>query len=296
MATNDKDISEKRLEDYPDVFADIANGLLFHGENRIKPEDLTAATPRTIYKADGKIHEQERDTAKMWKNGVICIAVLGLENQTSIDSDMPLRVIGYDGASYRNQLNGVDASAKKRYPVATLVLYFGYERKWEKPTRLKECFDIPDGLEDFVSDYKINVFNIAWLSDEEISRFQSDFRTVAEYFQQKRLNKNFNPSRDQVDHAYGMLDFLKAVSGSREFAEEHVNQFKPERSKVNMTSFFEDMKRLGEIDGEKKEQKRRILKALSMKKLSLEDIAEMFETSIENVKEIGKSNGIVMPS
>ena len=67
-----------------------------------------------------------------------------------------------------------------------------------------------------------------------------------------------------------------------------------------MVSFFDDMKRLGEIDGEKKgiqkEKQTRILKALSMNKLSLEDIAEMFETSIENVKEIGKSNGLAMPS
>ena len=36
----EKDITEKILEDYNDVFADIINGLLFQGEQRVLPEDL----------------------------------------------------------------------------------------------------------------------------------------------------------------------------------------------------------------------------------------------------------------
>ena len=35
-----KDITEKLLEDYNDVFADIINGLIFKGEQRILPESL----------------------------------------------------------------------------------------------------------------------------------------------------------------------------------------------------------------------------------------------------------------
>ena len=48
----EKDITEKRLEDYVDVFADIVNVLLFGGEERIRPEDLAESLPRSIYKAD----------------------------------------------------------------------------------------------------------------------------------------------------------------------------------------------------------------------------------------------------
>ena len=36
----EKDITEKILEDYNDVFADIINGLLFQGEQRVLPEAL----------------------------------------------------------------------------------------------------------------------------------------------------------------------------------------------------------------------------------------------------------------
>ena len=36
----EKDIAEKILEDYPDVFADIVNGLLFAGKTVVRPEKL----------------------------------------------------------------------------------------------------------------------------------------------------------------------------------------------------------------------------------------------------------------
>ena len=118
----EKDAAEKTLESYNDVFADIVNGLLFNGKQVVKENELKAESENSIYKADGKLHEQERDVAKYWKNGEIRIALYGLENQTSIDSDMPIRVLSYDGAAYRNQLNL--EKEQKRYPVITLVLYF----------------------------------------------------------------------------------------------------------------------------------------------------------------------------
>ena len=57
-----EDITEKLLEDYNDVFADIINGLIFKGEQRILPESLENAKVHSQYKAeDGKVHELERD-------------------------------------------------------------------------------------------------------------------------------------------------------------------------------------------------------------------------------------------
>ncbi|MCQ2240328.1 hypothetical protein [Treponema sp.] len=99
----EKDIAEKTLEAYNDVFADIVNGLLFDGREVVKEDELEAESEISMYKADDRLHEQERDVAKYWKNGEIRIALYGFENQTSIDSAMPLRVLSYDGAAYRNQ-------------------------------------------------------------------------------------------------------------------------------------------------------------------------------------------------
>ncbi len=73
----EKDISEKTLESYNDVFADIVNGLLFRGEQIVREDELEAESEHAMYKADGKLHEMERDVAKYWKNGKIRIALFG---------------------------------------------------------------------------------------------------------------------------------------------------------------------------------------------------------------------------
>lgn len=45
MKMGQKDITEKLLADYDDVFADIVNGLLFQGKAVIRPDDLMMAQP-----------------------------------------------------------------------------------------------------------------------------------------------------------------------------------------------------------------------------------------------------------
>lgn len=118
-----KDISEKILEDYNDVFSDILNVLLFNGIRRVKPETLRNTSVHSMYKADStKLHEQERDISKIWEEYHIKLAMCGIENQTEIEEMMPLRIIGYDGASYRSQL--LDKKVQP-IPVVTIVLYFG---------------------------------------------------------------------------------------------------------------------------------------------------------------------------
>ena len=59
-----KDASEKILESYNDVFSDIVNVLLFKGRKVLSEDELEDQAPRAYYKADGKIHEIERDVAK----------------------------------------------------------------------------------------------------------------------------------------------------------------------------------------------------------------------------------------
>ena len=105
-----KDITEKLLEDYNDVFADIVNVLLFRGNRIVKEESLKETKVKSQYKAEaGKLHEQERDVAKYWQDGNALVAICGLENQTAEEKYMPLRVFSYDGASYRRQLSALTA-------------------------------------------------------------------------------------------------------------------------------------------------------------------------------------------
>ena len=118
-----KDTTEKLLMDYNDVFADIVNGLLCKGEQVVQPCDLVMSQPISQYKADGKIHEMERDVCKYWKPGNVRIALYGLENQTRVENFMPFRIIGYDGSAYRAQLLEKKETV---VPVVTMVLYFDF--------------------------------------------------------------------------------------------------------------------------------------------------------------------------
>ena len=61
-----------------------------------------------------ELGEQERDVAKYWNKSKLKIALLGIENQTVEDKSMPLRVIGYDGAAYRNQIKPKGKKGRRR--------------------------------------------------------------------------------------------------------------------------------------------------------------------------------------
>ena len=211
----EKDITEKMLEDYNDVFSDIVNGLLFNGKEVISPDSLVDTGSRSQYKADDrKVHELERDVIKYWKNHESRIALIGLENQTNSDCVMPARVLGYDGASYKNQ---IASKERKLLPAITLVLYYGKDH-WKSPKNLKEILDIPGEIEPFINDYKIHVFEISWLSDEQIRNFKSDFRIVANFFVNRRKDPDYIlRDKTEIKHLDSILKLFSALTGDSKY-------------------------------------------------------------------------------
>ena len=240
----EKDMTEKTLEACNDVFADIVNVLLFNGEQRVREDELEAADPQSRYKADGKVHEQERDVSKYWKKTNVCIAMIGYENQTRIEKVMPLRVIGYDGAAYRAQI--LEEKPHPLYPVVTLVLYFG-KRHWKKPRSLFECLEIPDELKPYVNDYRINVFEISFLTREQVNMFRSDFRIVADYFVQTRVNKEYHPDPTTVKHVHETLQLMSVLTHDRRY-EETLTYFRKGED-VNMCAVLDRLINQGKAEG-----------------------------------------------
>ena len=284
----EKDATEKTLESYADVFADIVNVLLFEGQPLIVPEDLRDALPRSVYKADGKLHEQERDTAKFWLSGQIRIALLGLENQTEIEEDMALRVISYDGAAYRDQMNrDQKGKPKERYPVVTLVLYFGYQKHWDKPLSLKERLDIPKELEPYVNDYRVNLFEIAWLPDETIAKFRSDFRFVADYFSQRRKNRQYKAPEGELRHVKEVLELLSAVTQDTRFMDAYNKRIEEGRA-VNMEAWIDEAESRGREEG-----KSEMVLEMLREKQPLDLIAKVSKFSPEKIAEVGRLHGVL---
>ena len=232
MLMGQKDITQKNFEAYNDVFSDIVNGTLFDGREVIKPEALVDAMAKSQYKADDNvIHEQERDVAKYWtdKNCYIRLALLGVENQLAIDMDMPLRVIGYDGSSYRDEMNHDEivideATGKKhkirhkRYPVVTIVLYFG-KTPWKKPLSLYDVLEISDDLKPFVNDYKINLIDVPRLTGEQVEKFTSDFQIIADYFVQLNESNDYIPKDKTIRHTDSFLKLMSVLTQDDKYVE-----------------------------------------------------------------------------
>ena len=275
----EKDIAEKNLEALNDVFADIVNVLLFNGKRLILEHDLESDTSNSMFKADGKIHEQERDVSKFWKNGKIRISILGFENQTKEDYKMPLRVISYDGASYKQQL--LDNKYKKNYPVVTLVLYFGTDKLWTAPKNLLDCFEVPKELIPFVSNYKINVFEIAWLDDKTIDMFKSDFKFLARYSQAKRLHIKYKGSREKIEHVEQTLKMFSALTGDDSFEKVYNNNYKKEGG-VIMCEVVERIK----DEGREEAREELIRTMLEEKFATAEQIAKLLKIPVSKVKKI----------
>ena len=208
-----KDIAEKHFEEINEIFADIVNGTIFGGHQTINENELQDLAAKSQYKADdNRLHEQERDIAKRWLKGNVIFSIIGIENQTMIDNDMVLRVLGYDGASYRSQL--FDKNTSRRYPVITIVLYYGKD-PWNAPRSLKERLDVPECLDKYVSDYHINVFDISHMSNEEIDKlFHSDFKILAKFM---NGTNNVSEIKEKIEYPDPLLKILSVLTGDDRF-------------------------------------------------------------------------------
>lgn len=284
-----KDATQKRLEDYNDVFADIINVLIFNGEEVIKEDELETTHVRDTYTADDQeIHEIERDVAKQWKNTDMRIAMLGLENQTNMDDDMPLRVICYDGASYRSQLN--KDQPQKHYPVITLVLYMGTEKRWNTSTKLTDCFEVDERLAPYISDYHINVINLAWLEDAQIQLFKSDFKNFVEYLRDTRLGREPMYSHVMLKHMEDFLLLMRSMTGDNNYQTMYNEYIKGNLKGVEptMESILTLQIKRSEAKGEAKgraEQAKNTALEMYKDKINIETIAKYTKFDISTIKE-----------
>lgn len=218
----EKDSSEKLLEDYADIFADICNVLAFHGETLLREEDLFPGPTESIYKAEsGELHQQFRDVMKYDRRGKALFSIIGLENQTSIDKDLVFRIMKYDAASYQYQ---IESGENYRRPVFTLVLYFGNKR-WSGPKTIMDAIktdDLPYGnyVPELLSDIKLNVVEVSFLPLEVRKQFKSDFRIVADFFCAMRegRDKDFR-STQAFRHVREMLEFFRVFTQDKRFGD-----------------------------------------------------------------------------
>ena len=234
----DKDLSEKLFLGLNDVFADVCNAFVFNEPGKIKPEDLQPYPTESVVGDVSGLKQGFRDVAKVYKQCGVNLLLLGMEDQTAVDYDMAARVMFADAMHYynlcddkekrENKENEADPETKEsddapskgtkppktaRFPVVTVVLYFGMDRRWTGPRSLHEWLKLPPELETLVNDYKITVIEVAYLSPEARKKLVSDFRDLADFMCEFKRTGKLPASNRVIDHPKELAAAVRAITG-----------------------------------------------------------------------------------
>lgn len=235
-----KDITEKQLEEFNDVFADIYNVLVFE-KNLIDENRLQDGATESHYKDDdGTNRDQRRDVMKTYLDEYrMELAFVGIDNQTTVDRYIPVRILGYDYGKYRRQ---VDEKKFPLVPVITLVLNLSNTR-WNDYKSLAEITKVPPEFEPYFQDYKVKVVDVAFLEDSVIEKFTSDFKLVARFFKDRRLGVEEWDDKTRIKHVEAFVDFISAfIDDSRyQNVKEDLELLRAKGGKVIMNNPYLDM-------------------------------------------------------
>lgn len=293
-----KDLWQSDYFDDKTRFADLFNGVLFHGKEIIKSTELDDVDSTIVH------HFQNQspvkiicDKVRKW-NGQY-LSVLILENQSYIDYGMVLRVIREESATYETQRKHFFREAKrKKYkftsheflsgmkkdqkftPVITLILYLGTEQKWEGAKTLYELLDIDDVLKPFVMNYRLNIFD--YHEQEDFSVFKTENRLLFE------LLSNFNNKQK-------MQEILHQDSRSRCLDKEtasailgiigvkidlnNIKVLNNHTEEYDMCKAWEDMKTDARNEGIEDEQRKNVDSLIKNLHLTLEQALDALEIS-----------------
>ena len=151
----------------------------------------------SVLKFNGHVEtlQRLRDVVKKTAYGVDFV-IWGIENQQRIHYAMPLRHMIEDALSYLKEYNEIAKKNMKEkvsttkdeflsrfkktdrlHPVITLCIYYG-ESEWDGASSLKGMLEIPDYLENLVSDYKMNLIQVR--NSEGLHFKNKDVQTIFE--------------------------------------------------------------------------------------------------------------------
>ncbi len=220
-----KDLSEKNLEFFPDVFADLINALLYEGKTVLDAGSLQPAPTETLYKAQSaKLRNQFHDVSKYhMKDGKIHLQYT-LENETKANRKMIFRKIGYEGAVYREQFD-----RKGEFPFIGLVLYWGH-KKWNYPRSIREYFsprDIPLATWKYINRFNMPIFQMTRLPKNIRNHFKSDMRIIVDYLAE---GEKYVPTRQPILHVEAFALMMKNLTDNEEY-EKMIPQLLEDESK-----------------------------------------------------------------
>lgn len=157
-----------------------------------------------------------------------------------------------------------------------------------KTTALRGCLKIPEELYPYVNEHRINLFEIAYLTDEQLNMFESDFAIIADYFVQMRKNGDYQPTARQILHVQETLSFLSVLTGDSRF-EEACND--KEGEVHTMCEVLDRIEKRGELRGMEQgmelgilTERERIIRLLYKEGISVKQISSTLKMPEKEVK------------
>ncbi len=233
-------------------------------------------------------------------------AIIGVENQESLDYSIPIRSMAYDVGTYEMQASKIrkelrknrrDLSAgeylygfrkeSKLHPTVTFILYTG-EQEWDGPMSLHDMLDftdIPQHLQKIVADYKINLINIRELKDTSV--FQTDVKQVFDFIRCASDSKALKELVESDDYYKNMdeeaFDVAVQYTKAKELIE--AKEYLEEDGGFDMCKGLTDLIAEGRAEGRTEARVSLIKKKLD-KGQSIEQIAEALEESVEMIEKL----------
>ena len=149
-----------------------------------------------------------------------------------------------------------------------------------------ETVDVPEELKKFVPNIKINVFDIAWLTETQVNMFKSDFKIVADYFVQSRKTGKYKGNMDDIKHVYEILELLSVM----EKDDRYKKAYNYQNANGGIRNMCDVLDRLEKMTIEKKKEEIRE----DVKKEVIKEVAEDFkETYAKKMLKEGTSQAEV---
>ena len=208
-------------------------------------------------------------------------------------------------------------------PVITLVIYFGADR-WDAPKSVYDMFDVKDKrILKYIQDYRINLIEPAAIPDEDFAKFRTELCQVFKYIKysadKNKLPEMMNEdisyrnisrktanmintvtnSNIKIDNGKETIDMCEAIKGIREDGRNEGlvqgrnegliqgrNEGLVQGRNEGLVQGRNEGLALGEINGKRNANTETAKKVLTLGKLSFEEIAAIYNLTLEEVQEL----------
>nr|WP_318001229.1 Rpn family recombination-promoting nuclease/putative transposase [uncultured Faecalibacillus sp.] len=262
-------------------FSAFCNAVLFNGKQLISAQNLIhyENDSAVIINDTKKVEDKKRRRDIIVRgdiHGIYCL--FGIEHQSTIDQEMVIRCGNYEMMEYLKQIK----KGEKVIPQVMIVFYTG-DRKWNAPLRLRDYFEIPEELKEYVNDWKIKVVDVKEIDTSKIKDEQTRYFIEAIQAMYKGnfegLHRKIKMNRDNLIYAAIItrsLDLIKDLSEGDEIdmcegMERMAEGFRSEGRKQGIL--------VGRKEGENREKKTTLL---SLLKVKLGNVSNQLEQAIQN--------------